>query len=44
MAVKNMAASVLSRLKKQAKEEKIPFQMILQLFCTGGISAKAVSF
>lgn len=26
MAVKNMAASVLSRLKNQAKEEKISFQ------------------
>jgi predicted nucleotidyltransferase component of viral defense system len=32
MAIKNMAASVLARLKKQAKEEKIPFQMILRLF------------
>jgi hypothetical protein len=32
MAVKNMAASVLTRLKKQAKEEKIPFQLVLQLF------------
>lgn len=32
MAVKNMAASVLSRLKNQAKEEKISFQMVLQLF------------
>ena len=32
MAIKNMAASVLARLKKQVKEEKIPFQMILRLF------------
>lgn len=32
MAVKNMAASVLTRLKNQAKEEKIPFQLVLQLF------------
>ena len=32
MAIKNMAASVLTRLKKQSKEEGIPFQMVLQLF------------
>ena len=32
MAVKNMAASVLTRLKNQAKEEGIPFQLVLQLF------------
>ena len=32
MAVKNMAASVLTRLKNQSKEEGISFQMILQLF------------
>ena len=32
MAIKNMAASVLTRLKSQAKEEGIPFQMVLQLF------------
>ncbi|MBR4473366.1 MAG: nucleotidyl transferase AbiEii/AbiGii toxin family protein [Oscillospiraceae bacterium] len=32
MAVKNMEASVLARLKTQAKEEGIPFQMVLQLF------------
>ena len=32
MAVKNMAASVLTRLKNQAKEERIPFQVVLQLF------------
>lgn len=32
MAVKNMAASVLTRLKNQAKEDKISFQMVLQLF------------
>ena len=32
MAVKNIAASILSRLKNQAKEGKIPFQMVLQLF------------
>lgn len=32
MAVKNMAASVLTRLKNQSKEEGIPFQMVLQLF------------
>lgn len=32
MAVKNMAASVLTRLKKQAKTYSISFQMVLQLF------------
>ena len=32
MAVKNMAASILTRLKNQSKQEKIPFQLILQLF------------
>ena len=32
MAVKNMAASVLARLKKQSKDEAISFQMVLQLF------------
>ena len=32
MAVKNMAASVLTRLKNQAKADKISFQMVLQLF------------
>lgn len=32
MAVKNMAASVLFRLKNQSKKEGIPFQMVLQLF------------
>ena len=32
MAIKNMAASVLTRLKNQSKEEKISFQIILQLF------------
>ena len=32
MAIKNMAASVLARLKNQSKEEGIPFQMVLQLF------------
>lgn len=32
MAVKNMAASVLARLKQQAKSEGIVFQMVLQLF------------
>ena len=32
MAVKNMAASVLTRLQNQAKEERIPFQLVLQLF------------
>ncbi|WP_026834898.1 nucleotidyl transferase AbiEii/AbiGii toxin family protein [Eubacterium xylanophilum] len=32
MAVKNMAASVLTRLKNQSKEEGIPFQRVLQLF------------
>lgn len=32
MAIKNMAASVLTRLKHQSKEEGIPFQMVLQLF------------
>ena len=29
MAIKNMAASVLTRLKNQSKEEGIPFQMVL---------------
>ena len=32
MAVKNMAASVLARLKQQAKQQNIPFQLALQLF------------
>ena len=32
MAIKNMATSVLTRLKNQSKEEGIPFQMVLQLF------------
>ena len=32
MAVKNMATSVLARLKNQAKQEKVSFQMVLQLF------------
>ncbi len=32
MAIKNMAASVLMRLKNQSKEEGIPFQMVLPLF------------
>ena len=32
MAIKNMAASVLTRLKNQSKEEGILFQMVLQLF------------
>lgn len=32
MVIKNMAASVLTRLKNQSKEEGIPFQMVLQLF------------
>lgn len=32
MAVKNMAASVLTRLKNQSKKEGMPFQMMLQLF------------
>lgn len=32
MAVKNIAASVLTRLKNQSKKEGIPFQMMLQLF------------
>ncbi len=32
MAIKNIAASVLTRLKNQSKEEKISFQMVLQLF------------
>ena len=32
MAVKNMAESVLTWLKNQAKEERIPFQLALQLF------------
>lgn len=29
MAVKNMAASVLTRLKNQSKMEGIPFQMVV---------------
>lgn len=33
MAVKNMQASVLARLKQQAKDEGIAFQTVLQLFC-----------
>lgn len=33
MAVKNMQASVLARLKQQAKAEGLPFQTVLQLFC-----------
>ncbi len=32
MAVKNVAASVLTRLKNQSKEQGIPFKMVLQLF------------
>lgn len=32
MAIKNVEASVLTRLKNQSKEEGIPFQMVLQLF------------
>lgn len=32
MAIKNMAASTLTRLKSQSKEEGKPFQMILHLF------------
>lgn len=32
MAIKNIEASVLTRLKIQSKEEGIPFQMVLQLF------------
>lgn len=33
MAVKNMEASVLARLKQQAKNEGTAFQTVLQLFC-----------
>ena len=33
MAVKDMAASILTRLMKQAKETGLPYQMCLQLFC-----------
>lgn len=33
MAVKDMAASVLARLKKQSKETGLNYQMCLQLFC-----------
>lgn len=33
MAVKDMAASILTRLKKQAKETGLTYQMCLQLFC-----------
>ena len=32
MAVKNNAASILARLRNQAKAEKISYQMCLQLF------------
>uniref|UniRef100_I5AQ30 Uncharacterized protein n=1 Tax=Eubacterium cellulosolvens (strain ATCC 43171 / JCM 9499 / 6) TaxID=633697 RepID=I5AQ30_EUBC6 len=32
MDITNMAASVLPRLKNQSKEDKIPFQLVLQLF------------
>ena len=32
MALKNIVASVLTRLKNQSKEEGIPFQLVLQLF------------
>ena len=32
MAIKNIAVSVLARLKNQSKEEGISFQMVLQLF------------
>lgn len=32
MAVKNMAASVLARLRNQARDEGIPYQTCLQLF------------
>ena len=32
MALKNIAASVLARLKNQSKEEGISFQLVLQLF------------
>ena len=44
MAIKNMAASVLTRLKNQSKEEGLPFQMVLQLFCTGRVLKKTFSF
>jgi hypothetical protein len=33
MAIKNMEASVLTRLKIQSKEEGIPFQMVLPVEC-----------
>ena len=33
MAVKDMAASILTRLKTQAKEKGLTYQMCLQLFC-----------
>ena len=33
MAVKDMAASILTRLKTQAKETGLTYQMCLQLFC-----------
>ena len=32
MAVKDMAASILTRLKTQAKETGLTYQMCLQLF------------
>lgn len=45
MAIKNMAASVLTRLKNQSKEEGIPFQMVLQLFAQEGrVLKKTISF
>lgn len=39
MAVKNMTASVLTRLKNQAKADKISFQMVLQLFAQEELSS-----
>ncbi|MGN0434437.1 MAG: hypothetical protein ACI4EB_07835 [Bilifractor sp.] len=39
MAVKNMTASVLTRLKNQAKADKISFQMVLQLFAQAELSS-----
>ena len=32
MAIKNVTASVLAKLKNQAKEQNISFQICLQLF------------
>ncbi len=40
MAVKNMAASVLTRLENQSKAEGVSFQRVLQLFVQEGFLRK----